>query len=182
MATIRAFLTGAIVGGGAMYFFDPQIGKRRRALLEDQLRRTSRETVEGLDAAWCDLSNRVQGTLAEPGVHAFTKWTPGTRLLAGAVGGLLMANCLARRNLSSMLWGTIGFGLASRALSCAGSSGSCRVGEMACEERAAQGSGAPEGDAGYFHPPGTREEHVWPTSSAAASNSPGQAGQFPPAV
>lgn len=38
-------------------------------------------------------------------------WSPATRALGQAAGLALMGNCLARRNLSSVLLGTVGFGL-----------------------------------------------------------------------
>ena len=39
------FLTGALIGAGAMYFFDPRMGRRRRVLIEDQLRHLSRQAA-----------------------------------------------------------------------------------------------------------------------------------------
>jgi hypothetical protein len=65
MGRFNCFMNGAILGAGALYFFDPQLGRRRRALLEDQLRHFSRRATDGLDAALCDLQNRAQGTVAE---------------------------------------------------------------------------------------------------------------------
>src|SRR5437016_5635267 len=59
----RAFLTGTIIGAGAMYFFDPRTGARRRIAIEDQLRRMSRRTTEGIDAGLRDLENRGQGVM-----------------------------------------------------------------------------------------------------------------------
>jgi uncharacterized membrane protein len=64
------------------------------------------------------------------------KWSPESRLLAGAVGGALMANCLTQRTPGAILLGTLGFGLFCRGLTnleltrCAGLSGS---GQRACE-------------------------------------------------
>jgi uncharacterized membrane protein len=58
-------ITGAIVGAGAMYFLDPRLGNRRRALVLDQMHRLSRRTSEGLDTAFRDLQNRAVGTAAE---------------------------------------------------------------------------------------------------------------------
>jgi hypothetical protein len=43
-------------------------------------------------------------------------WAPSTRLTAGTIGGVLMANCLLRRTPMAILWGTLGFGLAARAV------------------------------------------------------------------
>jgi uncharacterized membrane protein len=116
MGRLKAFLAGTIVGGSVMYFGDERFGRQRRRLFESKIRRLSRETAHGLDVAWRDLSNRSRGTLAEPGIHAFSKWTPGTRLLGAGVGALLMANCAVRRNVSSALLGTLGFGIAATAL------------------------------------------------------------------
>lgn len=42
-------------------------------------------------------------------------WSPATRALSQLVGAALMGNCLARRNLSSMVLGAAGFGLFLRA-------------------------------------------------------------------
>lgn len=53
----------------------------------------------------------------EPPEGMQDRWTPGTRLLVQAAGVTLMANCLIRRSFSSMLWGTLGFGLFTRATS-----------------------------------------------------------------
>jgi len=135
----RAFFTGAIVGAGAMYFFDPRMGSRRRIAIEDQLRRMSRQAAEGIDAGLRDLENRGQGLVHAAGsmfeppgqrrdrrqtrgrpqssVGPSLKWSPGPRLLAATCGTALMANCLARRTPSAMILGTLGFGLFSRALS-----------------------------------------------------------------
>lgn len=43
-------------------------------------------------------------------------WAPATRLTAGTIGGVLMANCLLRRTPVAILWGTLGFGLTARAV------------------------------------------------------------------
>lgn len=43
-------------------------------------------------------------------------WSPTARLGAGTVGGLLMATCIGRRTPGALVLGTIGFGLAARAL------------------------------------------------------------------
>ena len=43
-------------------------------------------------------------------------WAPSTRLTAGTIGGILMANCLIRRTPMAMFWGTLGFGLTARAV------------------------------------------------------------------
>jgi hypothetical protein len=48
-----------------MYLFDPDRGRARRARLRNQCLRAARDTETFLDKAGRDLSNRVQGTLAE---------------------------------------------------------------------------------------------------------------------
>jgi uncharacterized membrane protein len=131
MGTARTFLTGAILGAGAAYFFDSRMGRRRRAAVEDQLRKLSRRTTEGIDAGLRDLGNRVQGvmhdagslidprqtrrTLASMGRGRF-KWSPGPRLLAAAGGSALMANCAICRTPRALLLGMLGTGLFSRSL------------------------------------------------------------------
>jgi hypothetical protein len=44
-------------------------------------------------------------------------WAPATRLFMGGIGTWLLLGCLARRNLASMAWGTIGFGLLLNSMS-----------------------------------------------------------------
>jgi len=128
------------MGAGAMYFFDPRIGSRRRIAMEDHLRRVSRQAAEGIDAGLRDLENRGQGLMHDVGslfevpsdgsnrqarsqqrssAGPSLKWSPGPRLVAATVGTALMTNCLARRTPSAMILGTLGFGLFSRALSSA---------------------------------------------------------------
>lgn len=52
-------LIGAALGGTAMYFFDPDRGRRRRALVRDQAVRATRRTGELFEAGARDLSNRA---------------------------------------------------------------------------------------------------------------------------
>lgn len=67
MSAMNGWLCGAICGAGTMYFFDPEQGRRRRALLRDQVDRMAHRLPEDLDAAWRDLTNRAYGTVAEVG-------------------------------------------------------------------------------------------------------------------
>ncbi len=60
-----ALLAGLGTGMAAMYFFDPQHGRRRRALLRDQLVKWSRITGETLDGQVRDLRNRSVGLAHE---------------------------------------------------------------------------------------------------------------------
>ncbi len=52
-------LIGAALGGTAMYFFDPDRGRRRRALVRDRAIKASRKTGELFEAGARDLANRA---------------------------------------------------------------------------------------------------------------------------
>jgi len=121
MATTRAFLTGAALGAGAVYFLDARHGARRRALVSQKFRRLSRQAAEGTDAGWRDLQNRSHGLVADPmsmfsDRRKYALNTPAGRLIEATIGTALMANCLARRTPGAVVLGTLGFGLAMRAI------------------------------------------------------------------
>jgi uncharacterized membrane protein len=61
MAPLLVPLIGAAVGGAAMYLFDPDRGRRRRALLRDQAVRTVSNVRDTVDAGTRDLANRSVG-------------------------------------------------------------------------------------------------------------------------
>jgi hypothetical protein len=50
------------------------------------------------------------------GVHMKENWSPTTRFVAGALGGIAMLNCVAKRTLPAMICGTAGFLLLVRAI------------------------------------------------------------------
>jgi len=96
----------ACVGAGAMYLLDPEVGRRRRALIRDQYVRWRGESLDAFRVAARDLSNRAAGVVAEtrgfledkmPALGAGTaarrgRLTPATRALIGSVtGGLVLA-------------------------------------------------------------------------------------------
>ena len=131
MGTARTFLTGAIVGAGMAYFFGPRMGRRRRAAVEDGLRKLSRRAADAVDAGVRDLGNRGQGVLHDVGSlvdprqtsrslasmgRGRFKWSPGPRLLAATCGTALMANCAICRTPGAMLLGALGAGLFGRSL------------------------------------------------------------------
>jgi hypothetical protein len=221
---LEGLLKGAALGAGAMFFFDPVRGNRRRALVRDQFIKFSHRTGDFFDKAIRDAEHRIEGTMAElsgalhheqvsddvlvervrskigrcvshpraievsahqgcvvlsgpvlaeevpsllgcvwrvrgvRGVEDQTtphaepgnisdlqggrsrsgdipellqaNWAPATRLFMGGVGTWLMLSCLLRRNLSSFLWGTLGFGLvAASATGCNGAGGESRYRE-----------------------------------------------------
>jgi gas vesicle protein len=58
---LGAFAIGAL----AVYFFDPVSGKRRRALLRDQMVHARHEIGEYAEGTAKDLRNRAQGLVAD---------------------------------------------------------------------------------------------------------------------
>ncbi len=57
-------LTAAGIGAGLMYFFDPQQGDRRRALVRDQLASAANRTGRAADVTSRDVRNRARGVVA----------------------------------------------------------------------------------------------------------------------
>lgn len=58
-------LTGLGIGAGLMYLFDPDQGRRRRALAQDKASRAARKTRDAIGVLSKDLQNRGQGLIAE---------------------------------------------------------------------------------------------------------------------
>lgn len=71
------------VGAALMYFFDPVSGKRRRALLRDQLVHARHEIGDYAEGSAKDLRNRTQGAVAE--VKGMVERRLGQRRRATAV-------------------------------------------------------------------------------------------------
>lgn len=53
------------IGALAMYFFDPVSGRRRRALLRDQMVHAQKEITDYAEGTAKDLRNRAYGLAAE---------------------------------------------------------------------------------------------------------------------
>jgi hypothetical protein len=136
MGMLKALLTGAVCGAGAMYLFDPRMGRRRRAEMEGRLQHLARRVAQGIEMGLCDLTNRARGVphkalaLMNGGASSGPSqrgrlrrmqqrrgWPPGTRFIAATAGTLLMTNCSLRRTPSAVILGTAGFGLFVRAIS-----------------------------------------------------------------
>jgi len=58
-------LLGAAIGAGIMYLLDPDGGRRRRALLRDQIVSASHRTSDAVGATSRDVTNRARGVVAE---------------------------------------------------------------------------------------------------------------------
>ena len=60
-----AFLAGAAIGAGLMYLFDPQGGRRRRALIRDKAVSWANDAGEYAEKTARHLGNRAQGLAHE---------------------------------------------------------------------------------------------------------------------
>jgi hypothetical protein len=58
-------LVGALIGAGFMYLLDPDGGRRRRAVLRDQLVSAGHKTSDAVGATSRDVTNRARGVVAE---------------------------------------------------------------------------------------------------------------------
>ena len=59
-----AVLTGLGVGAGLMYFLDPERGRRRRALVRDQITHSANISADAVGATGRDLTHRATGAVA----------------------------------------------------------------------------------------------------------------------
>lgn len=55
------------LGAGLMYYLDPEKGRRRRALVRDQIDRLGHDLSDATGKGWRDLSNRTRGLAHEAG-------------------------------------------------------------------------------------------------------------------
>ena len=60
----RALLSGMAIGAALALAFDPDQGRRRRALIRDKMIRGTHVTGEALDATARDMGNRARGMVA----------------------------------------------------------------------------------------------------------------------
>jgi uncharacterized membrane protein len=65
MGKLSSMLISAGLGAGLMYFLDSQNGKRRQAMVRDQVYRLQNQGDDAINMAMSDLRNRVTGILAE---------------------------------------------------------------------------------------------------------------------
>lgn len=62
---IKTLMTAMGLGAGLMYFFDPRLGNRRRALVRDKANSLVTRIDDSVDVAMEDMRNRARGVLAE---------------------------------------------------------------------------------------------------------------------
>jgi hypothetical protein len=65
MANVLSAIGGVTAGLGLMYFLDPNQGRRRRALMRDQMVHAAYKTGDAMDATSRDIANRARGAVAE---------------------------------------------------------------------------------------------------------------------
>jgi hypothetical protein len=65
MANMLSVVGGVAAGLGLMYFLDPAQGRRRRALVKDQMVHAAHKTGDAVDATSRDIANRAKGAVAE---------------------------------------------------------------------------------------------------------------------
>jgi hypothetical protein len=122
-----SLLKGLGLGAGLMYFFDPEMGPRRRSLLGDRITELGHELEEALTATTRDVKVRAQGVVSEAGramdvpldVDTLrpSNWPPEVRLAAGTVGALVGLNLIRKMPLTSLALGAVGLSLAVQDLS-----------------------------------------------------------------
>jgi hypothetical protein len=122
-----SLLKGMGLGAGLMYFFDPELGPRRRALLGDQITELGHELESAVSATTHDLKVRAQGVACEASravdmpldVDTLrpSNWPPEVRLAAGTVGALVGLNLLRKMPLTTLALGAVGLTLAVQDLS-----------------------------------------------------------------
>src|SRR5690242_3131809 len=62
---MNSILTSAVTGALAMYFFDPQAGRRRRARARDKMDHAARRLQDAYDVTVRDTRHRARGLAAE---------------------------------------------------------------------------------------------------------------------
>jgi hypothetical protein len=62
---LARILAAAASGAAVMYLLDPVVGRRRRALVRDQLVHAAHRTSDAVDTTSRDLTNRARGVVAE---------------------------------------------------------------------------------------------------------------------
>jgi uncharacterized membrane protein len=62
---LKTFATALALGAGLMYFYDPEHGNRRRAMVRDKANRAINRLDAAMDQAARDTRNRLRGMLAE---------------------------------------------------------------------------------------------------------------------
>lgn len=117
-----SLLAGAGLGAGLMYILDPQMGRRRRAMVRDKGAWAAHEACAAADTVARDMRNRAQGlasgdlsvlaggkrALAQPWAG---RWSPSARTLMTLLGGGLFLYGMTKEFPSACVIGSAGLGL-----------------------------------------------------------------------
>jgi uncharacterized membrane protein len=125
---ILTVLAAAAGAAFATYYLDPELGRRRRALVRDKVQSGSMRMQNAARVAAVDARNRARGTIAElrkafSGKNgggqqldiAQENWAPATRFGAGAAGAGLALWSLLRRSAAAPVLFLTGAALVARA-------------------------------------------------------------------
>ena len=113
--SLSAIVRAASLGAAAMYFLDPERGRRRRAIAQDKARSMMRRSERFLDAAKRDAQNRMQGLQVRASrMRQAPEWPPAVRLAAIAGGGALALYGLTRSGVTRPVWSVAGLALVAR--------------------------------------------------------------------
>ncbi len=63
--TLFAAAAGVGIGAALMYVFDPEHGRRRRAIARDKALGAANDSIDAVEDKSRDLSNRARGAVAE---------------------------------------------------------------------------------------------------------------------
>jgi hypothetical protein len=118
-------LVGVGIGAAVMYYLDPDGGPRRRALVRDKIVGAITMAPDAFEATAHDVGRWARGTpeaLARKRVEPARRvgpadWTPGSRLVASAVGGALTLLAAKRRDALGAAVGLVGSALLARGVS-----------------------------------------------------------------
>jgi hypothetical protein len=123
MSRTSALLTGAGLGAGWMYFFDPKRGRQRRTRLRDKMIGLSHDLQDAREVVVQDARNRMRGlaagdlTVLVGGKNALRGnplrggWSPTGRALLTLLGGGLFLRGLMREAPMACVLGTAGLAL-----------------------------------------------------------------------
>jgi uncharacterized membrane protein len=65
MGKLSSLIWGLGMGAGLMYFMDPQLGNRRKALVRDRVASLKHQGDDAVEVAMRDARNRIRGVLSE---------------------------------------------------------------------------------------------------------------------
>jgi BON domain len=80
MNSLTVLLTGAGIGGLAMYELDPEMGRRRRAFARDKMIKIQRKAGDAAAVTARDLRNRTLGSIAEGRARLTERHVPDDEL------------------------------------------------------------------------------------------------------